>query len=70
MSVNYFKRYRMEIDLRGQRFVPLFVPPGYRLLAWHPERLADHAEAKFQSFRHEIDAGVFTCLSDSTAAVG
>jgi RimJ/RimL family protein N-acetyltransferase len=64
MSVNYYKRYRMEIDLRGQRFVPLYVPPGYRLLAWHPDRLADHAEAKFQSFRHEIDAGVFTCLSD------
>jgi GNAT superfamily N-acetyltransferase len=64
MSVNYFKRYRMEIDLRGQRFVPLYVPPGYRLLAWHPDRLADHAEAKFQSFRQEIDAGVFTCLSD------
>ena len=64
MSVNYFKRYRMEINLRGQRFVPLYVPPGYRLLAWHPERLADHAEAKFQSFRSEIDADVFTCLSD------
>jgi RimJ/RimL family protein N-acetyltransferase len=64
MSVSYFKRFRMEIDLRGQRFVPLFVPPGYRLLAWHADRISDHAEAKFHSFRHEIDAGIFTCLSD------
>ena len=41
------------------------MPPGYRLLAWHPDRLADHAEAKFLSFRHEIDADVFSCLGDS-----
>lgn len=64
MSVSYFKRYRMEIDLRGQRFVPLFVPPGYQLIAWQSDRLGDHAEAKFQSFHQEIDAGVFACLSD------
>ena len=24
MSVSYFKRFRMEIDLRGQRFLPMF----------------------------------------------
>jgi RimJ/RimL family protein N-acetyltransferase len=65
MSVSYFKRYRMEIDLRGRRFDPVPVPPGYRLMAWHPDRLADHAEAKYLSFRHEIDADVFTCLGDS-----
>lgn len=64
MSVNYFKRYRMEIDLRGQRFLPVSVPAGYRLLSWQPERLAEHAEAKYHSFRHEIDADVFSCLND------
>jgi RimJ/RimL family protein N-acetyltransferase len=64
MSVSYFKRYRMEIDLRGQQFVPIWVPPGYRLIAWHPDRLASHAEAKYESFRHEIDADVFACLSE------
>lgn len=64
MSVNYFKRFRMEIDLRGQRFVPIWVPPGYRLVAWQPDMLAEHAEAKFQSFREEIDADVFTCLGE------
>jgi len=64
MSVNYFKRFRMELDLRGQRFAPVYVPPGYRLLAWQPDLLIDHAEAKFLSFRDAIDADVFTCLSD------
>ena len=64
MSVNYFKRYRMEMDLRGRRFLPVWVPPGYRLLAWHPELVDEHAVAKFESFRNEIDAGVFDCLGD------
>jgi RimJ/RimL family protein N-acetyltransferase len=64
MSVSYFKRFRMELDLRGRRFAPLFVPPGYRLMPWDPELLADHALAKFHSFRHEIDADVFSCLAD------
>ena len=65
MGVSYFKRYRMEIDLRGRCFDPLPVPPGYRLFAWHPDRLSDHAEAKYLSFRNEIDADVFACLGDS-----
>jgi GNAT superfamily N-acetyltransferase len=65
MSVSYFKRFRMEIDLRGRSFVEFAVPPGYRLLAWDPDLIAEHAEAKYFSFRHEIDADVFSCLGDS-----
>jgi GNAT superfamily N-acetyltransferase len=64
MSVSYFKRFRMELDLRGQRFLPVFVPPGYRLVPWEPDSLADHAAAMFHGFRHEIDADVFSCLTD------
>lgn len=64
MSVSYFKRFRMEIDLRGRSFTPISVPPGYRMLPWHPDRLGDHAEAKYLSFRHEVDADVFPCLGD------
>jgi ribosomal protein S18 acetylase RimI-like enzyme len=64
VSVSYFKRFRMEIDLRGLRLVPISVPAGYRLIAWQPDRLGEHAEAKYHSFRHEIDADVFSCLSD------
>jgi ribosomal protein S18 acetylase RimI-like enzyme len=64
MSVSYFKRFRMEIDLGGYRFDPGPLPPGYRLLAWREERLGEHAEAKYHSFRDEIDADIFTCLGE------
>jgi ribosomal protein S18 acetylase RimI-like enzyme len=65
MGVSYFKRFRMEIDLRGRRLLPVLVPDGYRLLAWSPELLAAHAQAKYHSFRNEIDADIFSCLADS-----
>jgi ribosomal protein S18 acetylase RimI-like enzyme len=65
MSVSYFKRFRMEIDLRRRSFAQFAPPPGYRLLAWRPDQLAEHAEAKYHSFRYEIDADVFSCLGDS-----
>jgi ribosomal protein S18 acetylase RimI-like enzyme len=64
MGVSYFKRFRMELDLRGKRFLPVFVPAGYRLLAWDPELLAEHAAAKYRSFRDEIDADIFNCLAE------
>lgn len=64
MSVSYFKRYRMEFDLRGKRFPPCHMPDGYRLVPWDPALIAEHALAKFQSFRDEIDADVFSCLGD------
>jgi hypothetical protein len=50
--------------LRDRRLTPVNVPLGYWLIPWRPERLADHAQAKYQSFRHEIDADIFSCLSD------
>ncbi len=65
MSVSYFKRFRMEIDLRGRSFGDYTLPAGYRLLPWHPGLIAEHAEAKYFSFRHEIDADVFSCLGDA-----
>lgn len=64
MGVNYFKRYRLERDLCGRTLSTTPMPPGYRLLPWSPERLAGHAEAKYLSFRDEIDADVFACLGD------
>jgi ribosomal protein S18 acetylase RimI-like enzyme len=64
MSVSYFKRFRMEIDLRGQQFLPVRLPSGYFLVPWQTDRLAEHAEATYQSFHNEIDADVFSCLSE------
>jgi GNAT superfamily N-acetyltransferase len=65
VGLTYFKRYRMEIDLVGcdLRWPP--VPRGYSCLPWNPALLASHAEAKFVSFRDEIDANVFPCLGES-----
>lgn len=64
MSLTYFKRFRMEIDLTRPfpRDVP--TPPGYLLLAWDHQLLEPHADAKYRSFRWEIDAHVFPCLGE------
>ncbi len=64
MGLTYFKRFRMEIDLSGRVFAPAVLPPGYRLIEWSDSLLESHAEAKYQSFRDEIDSNVFPCLGD------
>ena len=64
MTHVYFKRYRMEIDLCEALPAPPALPPGYRLVSWRRALLREHADAKFRSFRAEIDANVFPCLGD------
>jgi ribosomal protein S18 acetylase RimI-like enzyme len=64
MGLTYFKRYRMEIDLRLPLFEPPPLPPGYRVAPWKDSLLAAHAEAKYRSFCVEIDANVFPCLGE------
>ncbi len=66
MSVTYFKRYRMECDLFRRAIEPIQLPRGYRLVPWSANLVDDHAEAKFLSFRGEIDAGIFHALSEPT----
>jgi ribosomal protein S18 acetylase RimI-like enzyme len=63
MELTYFKRYRMEIDLAG-RDLSVKIPAGYRLVVWHESLLDVFAEAKYRSFRGEIDANVFPCLGE------
>lgn len=62
MGLTYFKRFRMEFDLTNSIPDSPAVPLGYELLAYAPELLRDHASAKYQSFRSELDANVFPCL--------
>ncbi len=62
MSLTYFKRFKMEIDLRDAPPVPP-LPPGYEWLCWDDSLLGLHAEVKFHSFHDEIDAAVFPSLS-------
>jgi len=64
MGLTYFKRYRMEIDLVGRDWPPPVPPRGYRFLPWQDSLLDAHAEAKYLSFREEIDANVFPCFGD------
>ena len=69
MSVTYFKRFRMEIDLAGRQFHRPELPARYRLLPWDNTLLDAHAEAKYQSFRFEIDSNVFPCLGELSGCV-
>ena len=65
----FFKRYRMQFDLRNHRFDKLTPPPSFRLLEWKRRLVAAHAEAKFRSFRDELDANVFPCLGDANGCL-
>src|SRR5436309_12933702 len=62
MAFTYFKRYRMELDLRRWVEQPLRPPSGYRLLAWSPALVRAHADVKFRCFQHELDANLFPCF--------
>jgi ribosomal protein S18 acetylase RimI-like enzyme len=64
MGLTYFKRYRMEIDLDGRDLAWPALAPGYHALAWDPALLDSHSQAKYLSFRDEIDANVFPCFSE------
>jgi ribosomal protein S18 acetylase RimI-like enzyme len=64
MDQNYYKRFRMEIDLVGRDIEPPPIPDDYRILPWDSSLLEAFALAKYNSFRGEIDASVFPCLGD------
>ncbi len=66
MDLTYFKRYRMEIDLTGQdsSFSEVKLPADYRFLPWSESLLDAFAEAKYRSFRGELDSNVFPCLGE------
>ena len=62
--VSYFKRFRMEIDLQSLLPPVPELPSGYSWVAWDNWLLEHHAEVKYQCFIEEIDAVVFTSLSN------
>lgn len=66
MESTYFKRFRMEVDLRrdSPATQAAALPPGYRFVPWNEALVDVHARTKFRSFRDEIDAVVFPCLGD------
>jgi ribosomal protein S18 acetylase RimI-like enzyme len=64
MDIQYFKRYRMEINLLGREFHYLPVPQEYRFFPWSEPLLEAFALAKYHSFRQEMDSLVFPCLGE------
>ncbi len=66
-AVSYFKRYKMEADLRD--LPPPSLPPGFRWLPWSDEQLTAHAEVLYESFHQEIDAVVFPSLGNPDSCV-
>lgn len=65
MAITYFKRYRMEYDLKRELFAQPPLPLGYWLFEWQPELLEAHSSTKYESFRYELDVNIFPCLGDS-----
>ena len=65
MGLTYFKRYRMEFDLTVIPCHQPQLPHGYYFVPWSADLLELHADAKYRSFRTELDAHVFPCLGDS-----
>jgi len=62
MGLTYFKRYRMELELDEEIFSAPNCNTSYELVPYDEDLLREHAVAKFQSFRQEMDANVFPCL--------
>jgi len=66
-AVSYFKRYKMEADLREPP--PPVLPAGFHWLAWSDEVLTAHAEVLFESFHQEIDAVIFSSFGNPEGCV-
>ncbi len=64
MSFAYYKRYRMDISLRGKTLLMAPLPEGYRYVSWNTDLVIAHAETKCHSFEEELDAVIFPCLGN------
>jgi ribosomal protein S18 acetylase RimI-like enzyme len=69
MGLTYFKRFRMEVDLRRRQFA-VRLPPGYLALPWDESLLGAHGSTKFECFRAEIDSHLFPCLATRPGCEG
>lgn len=64
MTVTYFKRFRMQIDLTQLPEFGIASLDSYQLLAWNDQLVGEHAHAKCQSFYNELDSHIFPCLAN------
>ncbi len=63
MGITYFKRFKMELDLRFVSPVPP-LPEGYRWIPWNEAALELHADVQYRSFCEELDSTLFPSLGD------
>ncbi len=68
MAIQYYKRFRMEFNLR-RRIPAEAVPTPFRLLPWNQHLLHHHAEVKYRSFCGELDSLVFPCLGEESGCL-
>jgi ribosomal protein S18 acetylase RimI-like enzyme len=66
-AVSYFKRYKMEVDLRD--LPPPLLPSDFHWLPWSEVALTGHAEVLYDSFHQEIDAVIFSSLGSPEGCV-
>lgn len=59
MFINYFKRYKMEINLDKWTPDPVQLPTGYEFIPWTPQLNDAHGQTIFDCFRQSIDAKYF-----------
>ena len=62
--LQYFKRYRMELDLAQTPIPPVVLPDGYEWGEWDEADVERHALVKHRSFRDEVDSEVFASLGE------
>ena len=61
MTITYFKRYRMEIDLTDWDGA-IELPEGYRFVPWDASLVMTHGDVKYRCFAMELDVNVFPSL--------
>lgn len=64
MSVTYFKRYRMAIDLRRADLPRAELGDHIEFVPWQVDLLEKHADVKCRSFQFELDSTIFPCLGE------
>lgn len=64
MGVTYYKRFRMEVQVRGIVLPEARLPESYQWVSWQTNLMDRHALAKFESFQSQIDSQVFPCLGE------
>jgi ribosomal protein S18 acetylase RimI-like enzyme len=66
MATTFFKRFRMELPLRGDLPAPK-IPNGFFWVPWQESLIDLHAEVHFRAFKDTIDATVFSSFREPAA---